>query len=92
MGKIIQMNDHEKEQAFKAKKAEMQKKYKANISNFCHYHNVELSVGWDMLFFNARCFTKGAKASVIPGGGVISVPELVKDYNDLMQYQTVYKG
>ncbi len=88
----VKMTDHEKEQAFKAKKAELQKKYKANIANFCKYHQVDLFVGWDMLFFNARCFALGVKKEVIPGGGVISVPELVKDYNDIMRYQTVYKG
>lgn len=80
------MNDHEKEQAFKAKKEEMKKKYAANIASFCKHHGVDLFVGWDMLFFNARCFAKGIPHEIIQGGGKINVAELVKDYNELAKY------
>ena len=88
MGKttLTVMNDHEKEQHFQAKKAEMQKKYRAQIANFGKYHNVDVSVGWDMLFFNARCFALGLKKEVIPGGGTVDVRELAKDYSEIAQY------
>jgi hypothetical protein len=90
MGKTaaVILNDHQKNQLWEAKEAEMKKKYKAQIANFCHFHNVGLSVGWDMLFFNARCFAQGVKGEVIQGGGEINVPELVKDYKEIMQYVT----
>ena len=82
----VVMNDHEKEQHFQAKKAEMQKKYRAQIANFCKFHNVDLSVGWDMLFFNARCFALGLKGEAVPGGGTVDVQELAKDYKEIAQY------
>lgn len=74
------MNNHEIEQKFQEQKTKMLSKYQKNIHSFCDYHGVDLSVGWDMLFFNAKCFAHGVKKEVIPGGGAVNVPELIKDY------------
>jgi hypothetical protein len=84
--KPVEVTEHEKANLIRGQEAELKKKYKSNIADFCHYHNVDLSVGWDMLLFNAGCFARGAKAAVIPGGGTINVPELVADYKALMKY------
>ena len=85
------MNNYQKEQAFKNKKAQMTKKYSGNINSFCKVHGVEKHIGWDMLFFNARCFANGVKNEVIPGGGTINVPALVADYKELEQF-IVWQG
>lgn len=77
------MNNHQIEQKYQAQKTKMLAKYQANINSFCKYHFVDLSVGWDMLFFNAKCFAHGVKKEVIPGGGAVNVPELIKDYEVL---------
>lgn len=80
------MNNHEKEQHYKAKKAEMKQKYAPNLKNFHAYHGVDESVQMDMLLFNAKCFASGITKEIIPGGGAVNVPELVKDYRELAQY------
>ncbi len=85
------MNTHEKEQHFQHQKENMKKKYAGNIRSFCKYHGVDESVGWDMLLFNAKCFTKGIEKEIIPGGGKIDVPALIKDYKILEQF-IVWQG
>lgn len=88
MGKTVatEVTQHEKGNMIRAREDELKKKYRSNIANFCHHHNVDLGIGWAMLLFNAKCFAKGVKGEVVPGGGTINVPELVKDYNDLMKF------
>ena len=78
------MNNHEIEQKYQAQKAKMLKKYGANIYSFSKYHGgVEEFICFDMLVFNAKCFAYGIKGEVIPGGGAVNVPELIKDYKVL---------
>lgn len=77
------MNNHEIEQKYQEQKAKMQVKYARNMKSFSEYHGADLSVSWDMLFFNAKCFAHGMKKEVIPGGGAVNVPELIKDYKVL---------
>lgn len=77
------MNNHQIEQKYQEQKTKMLAKYKDNINSFCKYHFVDLSVGWDMLVFNAKCFAHGVKKEVIPGGGAVNVPALIKDYKVL---------
>lgn len=76
----MKMNNHQIEQKYQAKKAEMLQKYDANIRNFSKYHNVDMSVAWDMLRFNAECMYNGVMKEIIPGGGSVDMAELVKDY------------
>jgi len=84
------MNKNEKihnnnviEQKYQEQKAKMLTKYDGNLRSFSEYHGADNSVSWDMLFFNARCFAHGIKKEVIPGGGTVNVPELIKDYKVL---------
>lgn len=87
------MNAHEKEQHFQNQKNKMMKKYAGNIKSFCKYYHQEDNpwIGWDMLFFNAKCFANGIEGEVIAGGGKINVGELVKDYKVLEQF-IVWQG
>ena len=77
------MNNHQIEQKYQEQKTKMLAKYEKNIRSFSEYHGADLSVSWDMLFFNAKCFAHGMKKEVIPGGGAVNVPELIKDYKVL---------
>ena len=77
------MNNHEIEQKYQKQKTKMLAKYESNIRSFSEYHGADLSVSWDMLFFNGKCFADGMKKEVIPGGGSVNVPELIKDYKVL---------
>lgn len=84
--KKVEMNDHEKEQHYDAIIEEIKEKYAVNIRLFHVHHDVDSGVALDMLLFNAKCFAKNIQHEIIPGGGLIDVPELVKDYKRLAQY------
>lgn len=73
------LNNHEKEQAYKAQKEKMLAKYRDNIMAFYKAHNYDTNICFDMLVFNGHCFLKGATDSVIKGGGLINVSELIAD-------------
>lgn len=77
------MNNYEIEQKYQEQKTKMLAKYESNIRSFSEHHGADLSVSWDMLFFNAKCFANGLQKEVIPGGGAVNVPELIKDYKVL---------
>lgn len=78
------MNNHEKEQAFKAKKAEMQKKYDSNIKALNRYYNgMETFICFDVLCANARAYARGEFKEIWPGGGKVDMDELIKDVKEL---------
>ena len=78
------MNTHEIEQKYQEQKTKMLAKYGKNIQSFSKYHGgVEVFICFEMLVFNAKCFAYGIKGEVIPGGGAVNVPELIKDYKVL---------
>ncbi len=86
------MNAMEIEKKYQEKKAEMMRKYNANIMSFSNHHGVDSSVAWDMLFFNAKMMAAGTKKEIIAGGGKINQAELLKDYAVLADLIRQQKG